>query len=134
MHVYETHARIALEEGDLTEFNQVRDCRGQGGLDGSVVYSLCTLFLCLCGCGMQCQSQLHELYTRGYEGQRLEFLGYRLLYILYEVRKPSGNEAHLAPGLHPLIPCLVILVPAGFKPQLVEGPRGVPGITPRHST
>ncbi|KAL8277631.1 hypothetical protein RQP46_009904 [Phenoliferia psychrophenolica] len=57
--VYEIHARIALEKGDLGEFNQ-------------------------------CQGQLRELYKHGLNGHQMEFLGYRILYLLF-----SRNRAEL---------------------------------------
>lgn len=57
--VYEIHARIALEKGDLGEFNQ-------------------------------CQGQLRELYKHGIPGHPMEFLGYRILYLLF-----SRNRAEL---------------------------------------
>ncbi|KAK4046619.1 hypothetical protein OIO90_006489 [Microbotryomycetes sp. JL221] len=57
--VYEIHARIALEKGDLGEFNQ-------------------------------CQGQLRELYKHGIPGHVMEFLGYRILYLLF-----SRNRAEL---------------------------------------
>ncbi|KAK4047421.1 hypothetical protein OIV83_005468 [Microbotryomycetes sp. JL201] len=57
--VYEIHARIALEKGDLGEFNQ-------------------------------CQGQLRELYKHGIAGHVMEFLGYRILYLLF-----SRNRAEL---------------------------------------
>ncbi|GAA5972152.1 hypothetical protein JCM11641_002518 [Rhodosporidiobolus odoratus] len=57
--VYEIHARIALEKGDLGEFNQ-------------------------------CQSRLRQLYRLGLHGHPMEFLGYRILYLLF-----SRNRAEL---------------------------------------
>lgn len=50
--VYEIHARIALENGDLGEYNQ-------------------------------CQSQLRGLYELGLKGSVMEFLAYRILYLLH---------------------------------------------------
>jgi len=38
----------------------------------------------------KCQAQLRELYKQGLKGQRLEFLGYRILYLVY-----SRNRAEL---------------------------------------
>ncbi|GAA6013727.1 hypothetical protein JCM11491_005075 [Sporobolomyces phaffii] len=57
--VYEIHARIALEKGDLGEFNQ-------------------------------CQSRLRHLYQQGLNGHPMEFLSYRILYLLF-----SRNRAEL---------------------------------------
>ncbi|TNY19362.1 SAC3/GANP/Nin1/mts3/eIF-3 p25 family-domain-containing protein [Rhodotorula diobovata] len=66
--VYEIHARIALEKGDLGEFNQ-------------------------------CQSRLHQLYRLGLGGHPEEFLGYRILYLLF-----SRNRAELNSTLAELDP------------------------------
>ncbi|CEQ41195.1 SPOSA6832_02902 [Sporobolomyces salmonicolor] len=66
--VYEIHARIALEKGDLGEFNQ-------------------------------CQSRLRHLYRQGLNGHPLEFLGYRILYLLF-----SRNRAELNTTLAELTP------------------------------
>lgn len=52
MRVYETHARIALEQADLDQFNQ-------------------------------CQTQLHYLYKKKVEGNRVEFLAYKILYQIF---------------------------------------------------
>ncbi|BGP09390.1 hypothetical protein JCM10049v2_005258 [Rhodotorula toruloides] len=66
--VYEIHARIALEKGDLGEFNQ-------------------------------CQSRLRQLYRLGLNGHPMEFLGYRILYLLF-----SRNRAELNTTLAELTP------------------------------
>ncbi|GAA6019456.1 hypothetical protein JCM8202_001816 [Rhodotorula sphaerocarpa] len=66
--VYEIHARIALEKGDLGEFNQ-------------------------------CQSRLRYLYRLGLKGHPMEFLGYRILYLLF-----SRNRAELNTTLAELTP------------------------------
>ncbi|GAA5862281.1 hypothetical protein JCM1840_001707 [Sporobolomyces johnsonii] len=66
--VYEIHARIALEKGDLGEFNQ-------------------------------CQSRLRHLYRQGLNGHPMEFLGYRILYLLF-----SRNRAELNTTLAELTP------------------------------
>ncbi|GAA6028619.1 hypothetical protein JCM8097_007314 [Rhodosporidiobolus ruineniae] len=66
--VYEIHARIALEKGDLGEFNQ-------------------------------CQSRLRHLYRLGLTGHPMEFLGYRILYLLF-----SRNRAELNTTLSELTP------------------------------
>ncbi|KAJ1534426.1 hypothetical protein HK405_016100, partial [Cladochytrium tenue] len=54
--VYEAHARIALEKGDIGEYNQ-------------------------------CQAQLKELYRLGLPGCVDEFLGYRILYMVYTLNR-----------------------------------------------
>ncbi|GAA6063359.1 hypothetical protein JCM10212_004405 [Sporobolomyces blumeae] len=66
--VYEIHARIALEKGDLGEFNQ-------------------------------CQSRLRHLYQQGLKGHPMEFLSYRILYLLF-----SRNRAELNNTLAELTP------------------------------
>ncbi|GAA5981346.1 hypothetical protein JCM5350_004372 [Sporobolomyces pararoseus] len=66
--VYEIHARIALEKGDLGEFNQ-------------------------------CQSRLRHLYQQGLNGHPMEFLSYRILYLLF-----SRNRAELNNTLAELTP------------------------------
>ncbi|GAA5871909.1 hypothetical protein JCM16303_000912 [Sporobolomyces ruberrimus] len=66
--VYEIHARIALEKGDLGEFNQ-------------------------------CQSRLRHLYQLGLNGHPMEFLSYRILYLLF-----SRNRAELNNTLRELTP------------------------------
>ncbi|GAA5867889.1 hypothetical protein JCM8547_003406 [Rhodosporidiobolus lusitaniae] len=66
--VYEIHARIALEKGDLGEFNK-------------------------------CQSILRGLYHLGLHGHPMEFLGYRILYLLF-----SQNRAELNSTLAELTP------------------------------
>ncbi|KAJ3417449.1 hypothetical protein HDV05_003313 [Chytridiales sp. JEL 0842] len=53
---YECHARIALEKGDVGEYNQ-------------------------------CQAQLKELYRLGLPGCTDEFLGYRILYMIYTLNR-----------------------------------------------
>lgn len=58
--VYEIHARIALEMGDLGEYNQ-------------------------------CQSQLRGLYAYGISGNAVEFLAYRILYLLHTKNRRDVN-------------------------------------------
>lgn len=58
--VYELHARLALDVGDLGEYNQ-------------------------------CQSQLRALYAYGLNGSRLEFLAYRILYLLHTRQQRDVN-------------------------------------------
>ncbi|KAJ9474970.1 Protein THP3 [Pseudozyma hubeiensis] len=58
--VYEIHARIALEMGDLGEYNQ-------------------------------CQSQLRGLYAYGIRGSAMEFLAYRILYLLHTKNRRDVN-------------------------------------------
>lgn len=58
--VYEIHARIALEMGDLGEYNQ-------------------------------CQSQLRGLYAYGIKGSAMEFLAYRILYLLHTKNRRDLN-------------------------------------------
>lgn len=59
--VYEIHARIALEKGDLGEYNQ-------------------------------CQTQLKLLYEAGLAGKALEFLAYRILYLLHTRNRQEMNS------------------------------------------
>ncbi|SPO31081.1 related to THP3 homolog C2A9.11c [Ustilago trichophora] len=61
--VYEIHARIALEMGDLGEYNQ-------------------------------CQSQLRGLYAHGIKGSAMEFLAYRILYLLHTKNRRELTEEH----------------------------------------
>ncbi|PWN88400.1 hypothetical protein FA10DRAFT_275977 [Acaromyces ingoldii] len=67
--VYEIHARIALEKGDLGEYNQ-------------------------------CQSQLRVLYSHGLPGSAMEFLAYRILYLLHTRNRRDVNAlmAELTPA------------------------------------
>ncbi|KAN0062506.1 hypothetical protein ACQY0O_005037 [Thecaphora frezii] len=58
--VYEIHARIALEKGDLGEYNQ-------------------------------CQSQLRSLYAYNIPGCVMEFLAYRILYLLHTKNRRDVN-------------------------------------------
>ncbi|KAJ1927964.1 hypothetical protein IWQ60_002470 [Tieghemiomyces parasiticus] len=66
--VYETHARIAIETGDLGEYNL-------------------------------CQTKLAELYRLAITGHELEFLAYRILYLIHVQKK--SDMAHLLSQLTP---------------------------------
>ncbi|CAK7325584.1 unnamed protein product [Dovyalis caffra] len=70
--VYETHARLALEAGDLPEYNQV------GG-----------------AINMACQSQLKTLYAEGIEGCHMEFAAYNLLCVILH----SNNHRDLVSSM-----------------------------------
>jgi hypothetical protein len=83
--VYEIHARIALEKVSRPSpsfLNPADADRLQGDL----------------GEFNQCQGQLRELYKRGLSGHVMEFLGYRILYLLYS--RNRAGESH-PPALTP---------------------------------
>ncbi|KAK9329929.1 SAC3/GANP/Nin1/mts3/eIF-3 p25 family-domain-containing protein [Lipomyces starkeyi] len=61
VNVYEIHARIALENGDLGEYNQ-------------------------------CQTQLRSLYAMNIAGHPIEFLAYRILYLLHTRNRSDMND------------------------------------------
>jgi hypothetical protein len=74
--VYECHARVALEEGDMNEYNQVE----------LPLTPTSSVSLVLMLTFEQCQTQLRELYATpslsGF-GHPAEFTAYRILYYLY---------------------------------------------------
>ncbi|KAK9239831.1 SAC3/GANP/Nin1/mts3/eIF-3 p25 family-domain-containing protein [Lipomyces kononenkoae] len=61
VNVYEIHARIALENGDLGEYNQ-------------------------------CQTQLRSLYEKNIAGHPIEFLAYRILYLIHTRNRSDMND------------------------------------------
>ncbi|CAM9647826.1 unnamed protein product [Hapterophycus canaliculatus] len=71
--VYEGHARIALQQGDLNEYNQC-----------------------------QTQLQASELYACGLPGSQQEFTAYRVLYYLYLQTSCSGGSTGLTKILQEL--------------------------------
>ncbi|KAL6841305.1 hypothetical protein ACP4OV_028823 [Aristida adscensionis] len=65
--VYETHARLAMQAGDLPEYNQVSLLIHGDGLALELV---------------TCQSQLKRLYAEGIKGCYFEFSAYNLLCVM----------------------------------------------------
>ena len=80
--VYETHARIALEKGDNTEFNQVREILP---LSPHSLHYMCSR--------VQCQSQLKMLYHDIGGSNKSEFTAYRILYYIYTLEMTDLTAA-----------------------------------------
>jgi hypothetical protein len=90
VHCYEVHARMALESGDLNEYNQV--CARERMHDG-----------CFCAesiaVGRQCQTRLRELAVQGLPVSTDEFEAYRILHALQKnnLQEVSATVSRLSP-------------------------------------
>ena len=90
MHVYETHARVALECDDMNEYNQCQTQLKQ---------------LYAAGVGRTTQGQ-GQGQSHGQVGAEMEFTAYRILYYVYlqgNKKYTSGNTdlAYLMSSLSP---------------------------------
>jgi hypothetical protein len=80
---YEIHARIALEKVScLSQAQRNLSAPAYLARQGDL------------GEYNQCQSQLRELYKHGLEGHPMEFLAYRILYLVH-TRNRSGMSEEL---------------------------------------